>query len=191
MLSITNEEFDLFGCPNCGCDSAQGGNSSGCGRCRGTCRNCQLGFEIRSAEITDNNDVSRFGTVAYHNRKGENGRSIMETAFIIPHPRIGIPAWIWEPEDIRPGEGEYWSSRGASDWDVSGFVRTKQAGERILAMVHEVLDTEECTTFLDFRPREPNWIQFKFHASEFDVNKLDDLTPHGIITKEIIQQCKL
>lgn len=39
---------------------------------------------------------------------------------------------------------------------------------------------------------EPNWIQFKFSAKEFDVNKLDKLTKEsGIITEEIINIYKL
>lgn len=74
--------------------------------------------------------------------------------------------------------------------DVSGFVKTKAAGERILAMVHEVLGTDKCKTYLDFRPSEPTWIQFKFHKDEFDIEKLDSLTrDSGIITKDIIKQC--
>ena len=47
-------------------------------------------------------------------------------------------------------------------------------------------------TRLDWRKFEPNWIQFKFSAKEFDVNKLDKLTKEsGIITEEIINICKL
>lgn len=73
---------------------------------------------------------------------------------------------------------------------VSGFVKTKAAGERILAMVHEVLGTDKCKTYLDFRPSEPTWIQFKFHRDEFDIEKLDSITrDSGIITKDIIKQC--
>lgn len=34
-------------------------------------------------------------------------------------------------------------------YDLSGFVKTKAAGERILAMVHEVLGTDKCETYLD------------------------------------------
>lgn len=83
----------------------------------------------------------------------------MEYARRIPHPRSGIPAWHWEPKDVRPDEGEYWSSRGVG-YDLSGFVRTKAAGERILAMVHEVLETDKCESYLDYRPSEPTWIQF-------------------------------
>ena len=36
----------------------------------------------------------------------------MEYAHRIAHPRSGDSAWHWEPKDIRPEEGEYWSSRG-------------------------------------------------------------------------------
>lgn len=93
----------------------------------------------------------------------------------------------WEPVDERPEEGEYWNSRGPGYPDVSGFVKTKAAGERILAMVYEVLGTDKCKTYLDFRP---TWIQFKFHKDEFDIEKLDSLTrDSGIITKDIIKQC--
>lgn len=79
------------------------------------------------------------------------------------------------------------------DNPLSGFVKTKKAGERILAMVHEVLGTTECKTFLDYRPSEPTWIQFKFQKEEFDLDMLDALSRKngGVITKEIIEKCKL
>lgn len=70
----------------------------------------------------------------------------MESAIRIEHPRKGIPAWNWEPVDERPEKGEYWNSRGPGYPDVSGFMKTKAAGERILAMVHEVLGTDKCKT---------------------------------------------
>lgn len=81
----------------------------------------------------------------------------------------------------RPEEGEYWNSKGVG-YDLSGFVKTKKAGERILAMVHEVLGTTECKTFLDYRPSEPTWIQFKFQKEEFD---LDMLYPERIMEKSL------
>lgn len=31
---------------------------------------------------------------------------VMEYARRIPHPRSGIPAWHWEPKDVRPEEGD-------------------------------------------------------------------------------------
>lgn len=93
--------------------------------------------------------------------------------------------------DVRPdGEGEYWSSRGAGYPDISGFVKSKQAGERINAMVDKVLCTSEHKSWLDYRETEPTWIQYKFHKDEFDMKKLDTLTKsnNGIITEDIIRQ---
>lgn len=115
---------------------------------------------------------------------------VKEEAIRIDHPRKGISPWHWEPKDIRPEEGEYWRSRGVG-YDLSGFVKTKSAGERILAMVREVLGTDDCESWLDYRPSEPTWIQFKFQPSEFDLEKLNSLASDGIITKEILKQCKL
>lgn len=81
------------------------------------------------------------------------------------------------------------SSRGRRGvgYDLSGFVKTKAAGERIL--VHEVLGTDKCETYLDYS--EPTWIQFKFQSSEFDSEKLDKLSREAdrVVTKEILKQC--
>lgn len=57
----------------------------------------------------------------------------------------------------------------------SEYVRTKKAGERILDMVHEVLGTKKCKTYLDYRPNEPTWIQFKFDKDEFNSNSIKHL----------------
>lgn len=185
MLSILFKEYKLYGCPNCGCDSATSGCISGGGITTGTCRHCKLTFEIRSDDA--------IGTVKYNshpeNPSDPKSKSVMEYASRIPHPRYNIPSWHWEPKDIRPEEGEYWSSRGVG-YDLSGFVRTKAAGERILAMVREVLGKKECKSWLDYRPSEPTWIQFKFQPEEFDLSKLHSLSG-GIITKEILKQCAI
>lgn len=45
MLSVLYSEYELWGCPNCGCDSVI---SSGGGLTSGTCRHCKLKFEVRS-----------------------------------------------------------------------------------------------------------------------------------------------
>lgn len=86
----------------------------------------------------------------------------------------------------------YLAESGSSIY-IKGIKPDKEneySGERILAMVHEVLGTDKCKTYLDFRPSEPTWIQFKFHKDEFDIEKLDSLTrDSGIITKDIIKQC--
>ena len=94
--------------------------------------------------------------------------------------------------DVRPkGEGEYWRSRGPSNYDVSGFVNTKQAGERLLRMVKLVLEKDEVETWLDWRETEPEWIQFKFSAKEFDVEKLSKLAKENdnIMTMDIMKEC--
>jgi hypothetical protein len=94
--------------------------------------------------------------------------------------------------DVRPdGDGEYWQSRGPGYPDIAGFVKSKQAGERINEMVSEVLMTNEHKSWLDYRETEPTWIQYKFHQDEFDMDMLDKLTKEndGVITKEIIKKC--
>ena len=98
----------------------------------------------------------------------------------------------YEPKDKRPeGGGEYWKSRGASDSDVSGFVASRAAGLRLLRMVRYVLDTDEPKTWLDYREFEPNWIQFKFSAEEFDVEKLDQMARANgnVLTETIVRLC--
>jgi len=95
--------------------------------------------------------------------------------------------------DDRPEEGEYWCSRGVSDGlDVSGFVKSKKAGERLMRMVKLVLETDDTKSWLDYREREPNWIQFKFKPEEFDIKKLDDSvrSNNNIVTLEILKECR-
>ena len=92
--------------------------------------------------------------------------------------------------DVRPdGEGEYWASRGVGVPDISGFVKSKQAGERINMMVDRALGTYDHKSFLDYRETEPTWIQYKFHRDEFDLDKFHKMVKDGIITEDIIKQC--
>lgn len=99
---------------------------------------------------------------------------------------------IFNPEDKRPDAGgEYWESRGASNFDVSGFVVSKQAGERIMRYVRAILEKDETKTWLDWRKFEPTWIQLKFSAEEFDCEMLDKLCRenNNIITYDILKAC--
>ena len=98
----------------------------------------------------------------------------------------------FDPKDKRPEcGGEYWKSRGASPYDVSGFVESKPAGERLLRMVKYILETDEPKTWLDYREFEPNWIQFKFSAEAFDVEKLDQMARANgdVLTETIVRLC--
>lgn len=99
---------------------------------------------------------------------------------------------VYTAPDSRPKVGEYWKSRGASNFDCSGFVVSKLAGERLLRLVKYVLENDKPESWLDFRELEPNWIQFKFSAKEFDVNLLDELSreANGIVTEEILRKCQ-
>lgn len=79
---------------------------------------------------------------------------------------------------------EFWKARGVGrngGWkslvtgeevfsgpDVSGFVRSKEAGERLLGLL-------DGRAHLDFRPREPHWIQLKLIVEEEHVDVLHRL----------------
>lgn len=160
MITISEYSYNLYGCPTCGCIH---------GRCpsiiRGvanmTCFECKNEYHV-----------------AHNGHKN-----------IVLHPREGIKHHSYVAPDIRPNYGEYWESRGVG-YDLSGFVKSKKSGERILKMVKDVLGIENPNTYLDFRETEPNWIQFKFQQEEFDLCKLNKLAKEnkGILTKEILQE---
>lgn len=89
--------------------------------------------------------------------------------------------------DSKPEVGEYWRSRG---YDLSGFVVSKLAGERLTRLVKYVLNTDEPLSHLDYREFEPNWIQFKFQKEEFNLELLDKLARENenIVNEAILRQ---
>lgn len=92
--------------------------------------------------------------------------------------------------DSKPEVGEYWNSRG---YDLSGFVVSKLAGERLTRLVKYVLNTDEPLSHLDYREYEPNWIQFKFQKEEFNLELLDTLARenNNIVNEAILRQCMI
>ena len=92
--------------------------------------------------------------------------------------------------DSKPEVGEYWNSRGVG-YDLSGFVVSKLAGERLTRLVKYVLNTDEPLSYLDYREYEPNWIQFKFQKEEFNLELLDKLARenNNIVNETILRQC--
>ena len=186
MLAIKASEYEAFGCPNCGCDYTVRDHGFIGNEASGTCKHCNLHYQILADSLTKSD--TEFGT----GRKDEDGKVIMERAILISHPRKGIPKWNWEAPDVKPDYGEYWNPRGIG-YDLSGFVKSKQAGERILEMVKEVLGEEHPDSWLDYRKSEPNWIQFKFQKNEFNLESLFDMVMDNnyILTKEILMECKL
>lgn len=91
--------------------------------------------------------------------------------------------------DSKPEVGEYWRSRGVG-YDLSGFVVSKLAGERLTRLVKYVLNTDEPRSYLDYREFEPNWIQFKFQKEEFNLKLLDKLARanDNIVNEAILRQ---
>lgn len=128
-----------------------------------------------------------YSTGAFDNE----GRPLFEYPVLHRHPRHCIPSHKWIQLDVRPEYGEYWRSRGIG-YDLSGFVKSKPAGERLLLMVKEVLLKSNPDSWLDYREHEPEWIQFKFQKHEFDLEKLEKMVAENnhIITKEILSECK-
>lgn len=94
--------------------------------------------------------------------------------------------------DSKPEVGEYWRSRGIG-YDLSGFVVSKLAGERLTRLVKYVLNTDEPLSHLDYRDFEPNWIQFKFQKEEFNLELLDKLARanDNIVNEAILRQCMI
>lgn len=185
MLAVYYKEVELYGCPNCGCDTWTRDSCYRGDQPTGTCKSCGLHYQILADSTKPEIQI---GT----GRKDKDGKDIMEYPILIPHPRKGIPKWHYELPDIRPEYGEYWQPRGIG-YDLSGFVKCKQAGIRILEMVREVLKKDIPESWLDYREHEPFWIQFKMQKSEFNLEKLQKMVQDndGIITKEILTECKL
>ncbi|MBS0251489.1 MAG: hypothetical protein JSR78_10560 [Proteobacteria bacterium] len=91
-------------------------------------------------------------------------------------------------------ESESWKVRGiGSDYNlkcfvtgeerdlmpnISGFVRSKEAGERVVAMF-------DGRARLDFRPSEPNWIQVKVGALPEHMPALQDLYRYAAISGQV------
>lgn len=185
-IAINKTQFLMHGCPNCGCNSMRPGNITGGGCMYGTCRECSTTYVVLEDNII--NSPVGFNTGKYD----DLGHDIFEYPIVQEHPRTGIPWHPWVPEDPRPENGgEYWKSRGIG-YDLSGFVKSKAAGERLLEMVKEVLGVENPTSWLDYREFEPEWIQFKFQKEEFDLDKLDKISRDmgGVVTKRLLEMCK-
>lgn len=182
MIAIGSLDFNRFGCPYCGCDYATS-TCYGFGTTPAICGECKKEFVV----LANGMKKSSIGF-------GGDGNNIAEYPDIQKHPRYGIPSHKYESPDIRPDQdnAEFWSSRGIG-YDLSGFVKSKQAGERLLKMVKEVLCKDDPSSWLDYRENEPKWIQFKFQKSEFNLNKLEEMVKanNEILTKDILIECKL
>lgn len=193
MKAVSISEYKKYGCINCGCDFAY----NNCGvRCYGTipvkCGECGSEFVILSDDLT----VSKigFGT----GKKDSNDEEIIEYPKLISHPRTGIMKHGFIREDVRPktGDGEFCRPRGVG-YDLSCFVRSKEAGERVVRMFNNIRTKEEENNFscyLDYRPTEPLWIQIKIGYDEIGEKNASALAQlialDGIITVEKILEAR-
>jgi hypothetical protein len=176
-LAISNTDFKNSGCVACGCEYCYGTGISGGGSFPAICGECKSRFVILADGMTQSS--IGFG-------------DIYPTLSV--HPRLGIPKHAFVTPDIRPdnGIGEFWRSRGVGYGrfgdDCSGFIKSKQAGERIVAMFKEVVG-EDAKTYLDYRPNEPTWIQLKVQGVDVDLKELNRLTADdGIITIDRVKK---
>lgn len=181
---ITREDFNRYGCPFCNCSNVTSKISGG-GIANVECLECERNFVILS---NNNNNFLKMNEsfVSSHLSPFENKKH------------------IFVARDIRPeGEGEYFRPRGVG-YDLAGFVKSKQAGERIVKMFRKALHTNpkdiKCfvdgneQVWLDYRPNEPKWIQVKVQyckEHKKNIQSLNYLTgKSGIITEGIIKDCQ-
>jgi len=174
MIAVKFSEYEKHGCVNCGCDY----NSVDACRTGSTipviCNECDTHFVILSDDLT--HSAISFGEERF-------------TPQLQTHPRLGIPKHEYVRPDIRPEtEGDFWAPRGIG-YDLSGFVKSKEAGARIIDMVRTIIGKDP-KSWLDYRPSEPKWIQVKIQASDdFDLETLRDLCKDdGIITEAKLKQ---
>lgn len=177
IIAISQKDFDNWGCPHCGCNY-----TSTPGMITGTsvyvkCNECETEF------ITLADDVYQSNISASTN----DGPGVYPE--LQKHPRENIPSHKYTRPDIRPETGgEFWNPRPIG-YDLSGVVKSQEAGLRIVQMIEKIIEkTPE--SWCDYRPHKPNWIQVKIKAADgFDLCKLRDLCEDdNIITEQRLRQ---
>lgn len=178
IIAVSFSAYEKHGCVNCGCEYCYAGNFRGGGCTPVTCGECGNKFLI----LADGLNESRMGFGK------EDGT--FDYPKLQQHPRRGITKHKFILPDVKPeGEGEYFQPRGVG-YDLAGFVKCKEAGERIVKMF-EVLLRRPVKTWLDYREYEPAWIQVKVQEEDADLKKLNKLTQDGIITIDKIKECMI
>ena len=153
---------------------------------------------LRNCEINhlDPDKVPVFLSLGRDNNLYSNiGLSICSSSQLGTYVTLGSSDYykmFYVAPDSKPEIGEYWRSRGVG-YDLSGFVVSKLAGERLTRLVKYVLNTDKPLSHLDYREYEPNWIQFKFQKEEFNLELLDKLARENenIVNEAILRQCMI
>ena len=170
-IAVSWSEYDKSGCVVCGCSYcfSQGIQGGGCSPV--VCGECEARFIILADGLVESR--MGFGDPAIY-------------PLLQDHPRRGIDKHEYVRPDVRPDAGEYWMPRGVG-YDLSGFVKSKEAGKRIIEMFEKVLGKKP-NTWLDYRPGEPNWIQVKVQVGDgIYLEALSELCRDGIITEDKIK----
>lgn len=190
MIAVSWSSYEKSGCINCGCEYCYNNSGlQGGGTADVTCGECGKQFVILADGLTK----SRIGYGT--NRKDAKGETIFEYPTLQEHPRKDIPKHKYVRPDVRPvnGIGEFCNPRGVG-YDVACFVKSKEAGQRITDMINKIneeYDNKGFSCWLDYREREPNWIQVKInYPNELRATFLCGLISenNNIITEEIVKK---
>jgi|WetSurMetagenome_2_1015567.scaffolds.fasta_scaffold56858_4 hypothetical protein len=183
-IAISIADAEKWGCPYCGFRSHTtpicGGGTIIC-----NCGECKKTFAVLATGLNKS-------SIGFGNYYPE----------LQVHPRSGTPSH-GRPDNRPKNGGDFFSSRGCgldcckcficgtNDRDgkghtclnnISGFVQTKAAGERIVTMFSK-------GAHLDYREYEPDYIQVKIGACDKHLDNLrllDYLVRKGVITNGMI-----
>lgn len=185
IIAVSVTEYAAFGCPYCGYRSGysqlscQGTTSRTCGDCGKCC-----------AVLAEGVTKSAIGF-------GEN----CYQPSLQDHPRRHIPSH-GRPDERPAGDGEFFASRGIGLEttpgcfvcggksrllnNIAAFVRTKEAGERVVTMF-------QTGAKLDYRDFEPDRVQIKVGACDAhlpNLYQLDHLVEDGILTEDKVKSAQ-
>ena len=190
IIAISIEDMRNWGCPNCGYQSGYSYISVP-GASTWTCGECGYGFIVLASGVM----ISPLGV--------GSGKGPTIYPKITEHPRKGTPSH-GKPDKQPAGGGEFFKSRGigvdmctcfvctnkklpTTMNNIAAFVQCRKAGERVVALFQR-------GARLDYREREPDYVQVKIGACDKhlpNLRRLDDLTHDGVITQERINQARV
>lgn len=181
IIAISYEDLKDYGCPHCNCSNNHINIDE------------DYNYTLRLKCISCKKDF----IILVNTEKSSMGFKLegMETYYyptVQDHPKPNKSSiFNYTRPDKRPssGIGEYFKPRGVG-YDLAGFVESKLAGERIIEMFKSIVG-DDCDTYLDYREREPDWIQVKVKKEDnIDLEALDRLTEErDIITESMIRAC--
>lgn len=193
-MLVTSKSVAEFGCPHCGMDMGRDMCSPGSSVLT-SCPVCKKGFSVVGEGTTET---------------GFSGGPNIKKPVLQEHPRKGTPKHGMP--DVKPDDGgEFFGSRGIGRellpacyicpldetcptterhhllYNISGYVRSKEGGERIVAMFGHGAK-------LDYRDFEPWYIQLKVGTCEGHQPGLELLhrltRENGIITDAMIAESR-